>query len=156
MLTAGTSSPLQTQVASIGPYRVLLSFYSLPRVAQNLQMTVGPETPGETLHFTQALLKPGPGTDANVVRAAISPTGDQFDVYNVNVTPPARGAWLLELTVTGSQGTFISDIRLNAQGPPAIPTWLGWTIGMLPVPFIVAFVLAQIRWRQRIKRTTPK
>ncbi len=152
VLTAGTSSPLQTQIASVGPYRVLLSFYSLPRVAQELQMTVGPDTPGETLRFPQALLKPGPGTDANVIRAAISPTGDQVDVYNVNVTPPARGTWLLNLTVSGSQGTYNASISMNVQGPPAIPTWLGWTIGMLPIPFILAFIWMQVRWRRRIKR----
>lgn len=154
-LTAGTSSPLQTQIVNVGPYHIILSFYSLPRVAQELQMTVGPQMPGETLRFPQALLKPGPGTDANVLRADVSPTSDEIDVYNVNVTPPARGSWLLNLTVSGPRGTYTGDIPMNVQGPPAIPAWLGWTIGMLPVPFIIAFLWTQVRWRRRIKRSVP-
>jgi len=36
ILTAGGASPLATQHAKIGPYQLLLSYYSLPRAGQAL------------------------------------------------------------------------------------------------------------------------
>jgi hypothetical protein len=146
--TAAGASPLQTQIVTIGPYQLLLSFYSLPRVSQQLRLTIGPKESGMTLHFTQALLKPGPHTDGNIIAVSITPTSDVPGTYNVSLTPPVRGEWLLHLDVSGPSGSFAGNIPMNVQGPPAIPTWLGWSIGMIPLPLLVAFIWWQIRWRK--------
>ncbi len=147
--TAAGASPLETQTARVGPYQLLLNFYSLPRVGQQLNLTMGPQTRAIRLQFEQVLLEPAAGTDANVVRVAVSPTSDTPGFYNINVTPPVRGKWLLHLTVSGPEGSFTGDIPLNVQGPPAIPTWLGWLIGMIPLPFLIAFIWSQVRRRKR-------
>ena len=146
--TAPGSAPLVIQTAQIGPYRLLLSFYSLPRVGQQLNMTIESKTPAVSLRFSQAVLKPAPSTDANIVRVTISPTNDTPGVYNVNVTPPVRGLWLLHLTVSGPTGSFIGDIPMNVEGPPVIPTWLGWLIGLLPLPLLIIFIWVQVGWRK--------
>jgi hypothetical protein len=78
----------------------------------------------------------------------LSPDSDSKGVYKVNVTPPIRGGWLLHLTVSGPSGVVVGDIPINVEGPPAIPTWLGWTIGLLPLPILMAFIWLQVGWRK--------
>jgi hypothetical protein len=70
VFSSAGASPLATQTARIGPYRLLLSFYSLPRTGQQLNMTIQPATSGVSLRFSQAVLNPAPGTDATPVGAA--------------------------------------------------------------------------------------
>jgi hypothetical protein len=147
-LTAAGTSPLATQTAQIGPYRLLLSFYSLPRAGQQLNMTIGSKTPGVGLRFSQVMLNPAPSTDAISVRVALSPDSDTPGVYDVHLTPSVRGQWLLHLTVSGTAGSFTGDIPLVVQGPPVIPTWLGWLIGLTPLPLIVIFFWSQVKWRK--------
>lgn len=149
--SAAGASPLATQTAYIGPYHLLLSFYSLPRTEQLLNMTIQSTTPGVSLRFSQAVLTPAPGTDAIPVHVRISPDSDTHDVYDVNVTPPIRGLWLLHMTVSGPAGSFAGDIPINVLGPPAMPIWLGWLIGLFPLPLLIVFILAQLRWRKRLR-----
>jgi hypothetical protein len=146
--TAAGISPLATQTAQIGPYSLLLSFYSLPRTGQQLNMTIEAKTLGVSLQFSQAVLKPAPSTDAIPVRVIISPDSDTPSVSDITVTPPIRGLWLLHLTVSGPAGSSVGDIPINVQGPPVIPTWLGWLIGLLPLPLLVTFIWSQVGWRK--------
>ena len=146
--TAAGSSPLATQDAQVGPYRLLLSFYSLPRVGQQLNMTIQSKIPGQQVQFSQVVLNPAPGTDANTVRVSINPDADNPAVYDVYVTPPVRGPWLLHLTIKGSTGSVTGNIPISVAGPPVIPTWLGWLIGLLPLPLLIAFIWLQVNWRK--------
>jgi hypothetical protein len=144
-LTAGGASPLATQVVHVGPYSLLLSFYSLPRVDQDLNMTIESANSTMQLQFTQATLNPAPGTDGNVVKVQLTPDSDQGGVYDVTTRPTVRGTWLLHLIVSGNAGSYVGNIPLTVQGPPTIPTWLGWAIGLVPLPFLIAFLWLQIR-----------
>jgi len=146
--TAAGSSPLATQDAQVGPYRLLLSFYSLPRVGQELNMTIQSKIPGQQVQFSQVVLNPAPGTDANAVHVSISRDADNAQVYDVYVTPSVRGLWFLHLTVKGGSGSVTGDIPINVAGPPVIPTWLGWLIGLLPLPLLIAFIWLQVNWRK--------
>jgi hypothetical protein len=150
--TAAGISPLATQSAKIGPYQLLLSFYSLPRVGQQLSMTIESKTHGVRLQFSHAVLNPAPSTDAIPARVTIGPESDTPGVYNVSVTPSVRGLWLFHVTVSGPSGSFTGDIPINVLGPPAMPLWLGWLIGLLPLPVLIAFVWSQVRWRARMAR----
>lgn len=148
VLTAGGASPLLTQNARIGPYSLLLNYYSLPRAGQALSMMVQSEKQGERLQFTQAVLSPAKGTDANTVRVQLRPDGDTPGGMYVDVTPPIRGAWLLHISVEGSAGTISGNIPVVVEGPPEIPTWLGWLIGLLPLPLLITFIWLQVGWRR--------
>jgi uncharacterized membrane protein YhdT len=154
-LTAGGASPLETQIARLGPYQLLLSYYSLPRVGQSLNMTIGAAN-GAELQFSQATLVPAPGTDGNILRVQLTPDSDTPGLYDVAVTPPVRGNWYLHLTVSGSSGAVTGNIPMIVQGPPAMPTWLGWSIGLLPLPFLIAFIYMQIVARNRRKETVKR
>lgn len=147
-LTAGGASPLATQNASVGPYQLLLSFYSLPRAGQAMNMTIQSAQAGVNLQFSQAVLNPAPGTDGNTIGVTISPDSESRYVFDVNVTPPVRGKWLLHLAVTGADGSIVGNIPIAVDGPPAIPTWLGWLIGLVPLPLLIGFILWQVRWRK--------
>lgn len=146
VLTAAGSSPLTAQNAQIGPYRLLLSFYSLPRAGQELNMTIESNMPGVSVQFSQAVLNPAKGTDGNTIGVSITTDAEGRGVYDANVTPPVQGMWLLHLRATGSPGSVVGDIPINVEGPPAIPTWLGWLIGLLPLPLLIAFIWFQVRW----------
>ena len=147
-LTAAGSSPLATQDAQVGPYSLLLSYYSLPRAGQALSMTIAAKASTADLQFSQAVLNPARGTNGNTVGVQLSPDSDVQGVTDVSVTPPIRGTWLLHLTIRGSAGTVVGDIPIAVQGPPAIPTWLGWLIGLLPLPLLIAFIWLQVGWRK--------
>jgi len=148
-LSAAGISPLATQSAQVGPYQLLLSFYSLPRVGQQLNMTIEPKIAGMHLQFSEAVLNPASGTDAVPAKVTLSPEDDTPGVYDVNVTPSVRGQWLLHLTVSGPSGSFVGNIPIDVLGPPVMPTWLGWLIGLLPLPVIITFIWSQVRWRAR-------
>jgi hypothetical protein len=147
-LTAGGASPLAMQNAEIGPYHLLLSFYSLPRAGQELNMTIESGIPGMSVQFSQSVLNPAKGTDGNTIAVTITPDNEAPGVYDVHVTPPVQGRWLLHLQVTGSSGIVPGDIPINVGGPPAIPTWLGWLIGLLPLPLLIIFIWFQFGWRK--------
>jgi hypothetical protein len=147
-LTAGGASPLATQNARIGPYQLLLSFYSLPRAGQELNMTIESTIPGMRVQFSQSVLNPAKGTDGNTVAVKITSDNEAQGVYDVHVTPPVQGRWLLHLQVTGLSGDVPGDIPINVDGPPAIPTWLGWLIGLLPLPLLIIFIWFQFGWRK--------
>jgi hypothetical protein len=146
-LSAAGISPLATQSAQVGPYQLILSFYSLPRVGQQLNMTIEPKTASMHLQFSGAVLNPAPKTDAVPAKVTLGAESDTPGVYDVTVTPSVRGQWLLHLTVSGPSGPFVGNIPIDVLGPPAMPTWLGWLIGLLPLPVILIFVWSQIRWR---------
>ncbi len=130
-LTAGGASPLATQRAKIGPYQLLLSYYSLPRAGQALSMTIESSTPGVTVQFSQAALNPAPGTDAKTVSVTLTPNSDSEGVQ-----------------VTGVSGSVVGVIPINVDGPPEIPTWLGWLIGLTPLPLLLGFIWLQVKWRK--------
>jgi hypothetical protein len=148
-LTAGGASPLETQNATVGPYQLLLSFYNLPRAGQAMNMTIESAQAGVNLQFSQAVLNPAPGTDGNTIGVTITPDSESRYVFDVNVTPPVRGKWLLRLMVTGADGSIVGTIPITVDGPPAIPTWLGWLIGLVPLPLLIGFLLWQVRWRKK-------
>lgn len=150
LVSAGGASPLATQEAMIGPYRVLLSFYSLPHAGQALNMTIESEMREMHVLFSHAKFVPGAGTDANILDVQLVVDRESASVYDVDVTPPIRGKWLFELQIEGSAGTATGSIPIQVDGPPAIPTWLGWLLGLSPLPFIVVFLWLQVRWRKRL------
>ncbi len=154
LLTAGGASPLATQIAQVGPYRVLLSFYSLPRVAQSTNMTIGAATSGQQMQFSHIMLKPAPGTDSNIVAVQATPDSDNPHILDLVTTPSVRGNWFLAITINGAAGTVTGNIPIVVAGPPAIPTWLGWLIGLIPLPILLAFFWIQITGRNQQHKTT--
>jgi len=148
-LTGAGASPLATQNATVGPYLVLLSFYSLARAGQAMNLTIQSSRPAQPLKFTGAILNPAPGTDATPVNIILTLDKEGQNVYDVQATPPIKGKWLLHMRVSGQLGAVSGDIPIDVDGPPAIPLWLGWLIGLTPLPFILLFIMYQVIWRKQ-------
>ena len=53
--------------------------------------------------------------------------------------------WLFGFTivVTGSAGRGEVSVPVLATAPPAIPLWLGWLIGFIPLAGLLAFLSTQ-------------
>jgi len=56
---------------------------------------------------------------------------------------PVQGLWHLQITVDGASGRGEADVPITATAPPAIPGWLGWTIGFVPLAGLLLFLLMQ-------------
>jgi hypothetical protein len=55
-----------------------------------------------------------------------------------------QGSWKLQVQVDGPNGQQTFDIPIKATTLPAIPIWLGWLLGFIPVYGIVVFLIMQI------------
>ena len=94
---------------------------------------------------------PGPGTDAVRVRGEIAAHTDEPGVFVGEVALPVRGGWILELAVSGAAGEGVARVPVAAAAPDAIPTWLGWAIGLAPTLGLAAFAWRQRRYLRRLQ-----
>jgi hypothetical protein len=60
----------------------------------------------------------------------------------------------MHIVVNGSAGQGQANIPITAVAPSAIPTWLAWNIGLLPVYGLLAFWITQIL-RKRAATQSP-
>nr|HET6901572.1 hypothetical protein [Ktedonobacteraceae bacterium] len=54
-----------------------------------------------------------------------------------------QGPWELDITVNGSAGQDEVLVPIAATAPPAIPDWLGWLIGFIPLYGLLVFLVLQ-------------
>jgi hypothetical protein len=103
-----------------------------------------------SLHYT-VTATPGPGVSGTLTQSDIDT--QQSTPYGTpgSITFVTRGDWTMHLVVNGSAGQGHADIPITAVAPPAIPAWLAWNIGLLPVYGLLVFWIMQIR-RLSIKK----
>ncbi len=146
---AHPSGPARSVPVTAGPYQVIVSFYDdPPRTGRALAFSVDPiagvQLPGRLQVAARA--EPGPGTNAVPVRASVGAHAEVPAGVAGTVTLPVAGAWVLVLDFQGPLGQARAQVPLQALPPPAIPRWLGWLIGLVPV-FALVGVLAGESWR---------
>ena len=142
---AHNTGPLKTFPVHIGPYPATVNYYSNPRGGQALQFTIVPDRSVRgPLHY-QVTAVPGTSVDAVPVKAVLEPDVDNPAGTAGRVNLPVSGQWLLSVDVAGPLGPGAGDVPILAGAPPAMPEWLGWLIGLLPVWAILGFILAQAR-----------
>ena len=129
---------------SAGPYLLSVQLNDDPaKVEQPLELTVQPlpgsaALDGATVTVTGV---PGLGTDAMQTReTTMQPVSGEPGSYTGQVSFPVRGAWDLEVGVSGPAGEKTASVPLIVAAPEAIPVWLGWLIGMSPLAGVVWFV----------------
>ena len=127
----------RTEQLSAGPYLLWVQLREDPaQVEQPLELAVqslpdGAALDGATITVTGV---PGLGTDATRTRETVlQPETDEPGSYTGQVSFPVRGAWDLEVRVSGPAGEGTASVPLTVAAPAAIPVWLGWLIAMSPL-----------------------
>jgi hypothetical protein len=142
--TTHGSMPKRVVHVMAGPYALMVSLYDYPANAGfALPFAIAPQEPGnEHLSFNVSSI-PGKEVSATPVRASIGadpnvPGGIQGDA---EIT--VQGPWVLHIVVDGAAGQGTVDVPITATAPPAIPGWLGWSIGAIPLVGLLVFLLMQ-------------
>jgi hypothetical protein len=133
------STPARVVQVKAGPYPLTVSLYKdSANAGYALPFTIS-SPQAKSLTFDASTV-PAEGVDATPVHASLTatPNGAQG---TAEIT--VQGAWTLQVDVNGSAGPGTALVPINATAPPAIPLWLGWLIGLIPLYGLLLFLLLQ-------------
>jgi len=138
--------PARSETLTAGPYVIVLNlFQDPPEVEQPLDVSI---VCRDNAHLSGQIIGiPGPGTDGVIVRAKLIPASQQPGTLVGAIHLPVRGAWHLVVELDGSRGHGMASLDVTVTAPNAIPTWLGWLIGLSPL--VGCTWLAWQQWRYR-------
>jgi hypothetical protein len=136
-------APYSSTPARIGPYVLEVRYYSEPVGSRELPFEIVPIGGAPTPNVYAVLAVPGPSTNAVPVQARMQrATGHAGASGLVNL--PVSGTWLLNIEVDGPLGPAGGDAPIVAALPAAaMPEWLAWLIGTVPVSATLSFVLVR-------------
>ena len=147
--------PPRSEKLTAGPYVIVLNlFQDPPEVEQPLNVSV---VCCVDAHLSGRIIGiPGLGTDGVIVRANLTPDA-QPETLVGSIRLPVRGAWHLVVDLNGSRGQGMAGLDVTVSAPNAIPTWLGWLIGLSPLVGCAWLVRQQWRYRRALlsKRHAP-
>jgi hypothetical protein len=153
------STPARVDQVTAGPYRFTVSLYDDPaRAGFALPFAIAPQgtTSGSwTYHVTSIpqgqkrpngqIVMSGPGDRvATPITDSVSPDAQVPGGVQGSAEITVQGQWNLQVVVNGPMGQQTFNVPVTATTLPAIPAWLGWVIGLIPVYGIVAYLLVLI------------
>lgn len=140
--TTHGSTPIRVVQTQAGPYPLAVSLYTYPAHASYaLPFAVAPTQPVEGTLTYQISSVPDPSdVPATPVRATFSSDPTVRNGVQGDAEITVQGKWTLQVTVSGPTGTFQTSVPILATAPPAIPLWLGWLIGGIPLYGLLAFL----------------
>jgi hypothetical protein len=142
-------APVKFIEAAAGPYNIKIALYNDPINAGDaipFNIAVAPGTRGPLSYAVTAI--PGPGVSGSLAQGDVN--AQQNTQYGVpgSITFVTRGPWTLNIVVSGPAGQGAAAIPVTAVAPPAMPGWLAWNIGLLPVYGLLIFWIAQARRKE--------
>ena len=142
--THGSTAARVVQVQA-GPYPLTVSLYTYPAHASYaLPFAIAPQQSIKgTLTYEVSSIPDPSDVPATPVRASLSPDSNVRNGVQGAAEITVQGQWTLDIVVTGSAGQGEALVPITATAPPAIPTWLGWVIGFIPLYALFAFLLSQ-------------
>jgi hypothetical protein len=147
-LAATTHGPTPARVVQVqaGAYPLTVSLYKDPADAGfALPFAIAPQQPIAGTLVYNVSSEPGYYVDATPVRATLSPDPAVPNGVQGAAEITVQGTWNLYIVVDGPTGQGSAYVEITAAAPPAIPEWLGWLIGLIPLYALLAFVLLQRR-----------
>lgn len=143
-------APVRYIDAQAGPYALKLALYSDSINAGEVipfNIAVAPGTQGSLTY--QVTARPGHGVPGGLSQGDVN--ARQSTSYGVpgSITLVTRGQWTLHIAITGPAGQGEAAIPLTAVTLPAIPAWLAWNIGLLPLYGLLLFWVVQSRHAAR-------
>ena len=136
--------PARVVHVTAGPYHLKVSLYKDPANAGfALPFAIAPEQAVQgTLTYDVTSL-PSEEISATPVHASISPDANVANGVQGAAEITVQGQWGLAIHVNGPAGSGEVNVPIIATAPPAIPDWLGWLIGFIPLYGLLAFLLLQ-------------
>ncbi len=143
--TTHGSTPARVVQVQAGPYPLTVSLYTYPAHASYaLPFAVAPQRSlSGTLTYDVSSVPDPSDVPATPVRASLSPDPNAHNGVQGDAEITVQGKWALDIVVTGSAGRGEASVPITATAPPAIPTWLGWVIGFIPLYGLFVFLLSQ-------------
>lgn len=160
------NTPARVDQVSAGLYHFTVSLYDDPAHAGftlpfaiaptgasagswNYQVTSVPQ--GTPFRNGQILL--GDQRTATPIKDSVSPDPKVPGGVQGDAEITVQGQWNLHVIVDGPAGQQTFDVAITATTLPAIPTWLGWLLGFIPVYGIIIFLLVVMRRRRQSKQS---
>lgn len=148
------STPKRVIHTMAGPYALTVNLYDYPANAGfTLPFSIQAQ-PAQSLTYSVFSIPTGP-ISATQVRASIGPDANHPGGIQGDAEITVQGPWVLRITVNGPSGQGIANVPIVATAPPAIPLWLGWFIGSIPLIILILFLVMQGRGRKKTPTTTP-
>jgi hypothetical protein len=154
--TTHGSTPARVMQVHAGPYPLTVSLYTYPAHASYaLPFAIAPrQSIRGTLTYDVTSIPDPSDAPATPVRASLSPDSNVRNGVQGAAEITVQGTWALDILVTGSAGQGEVSVPITATAPPAIPTWLGWVIGGIPLYGLLVFLLTQRGRKARQEETT--
>jgi hypothetical protein len=154
--TVPGSTPVRVVHVNAGPYPLTVSLYRDPANAGfALPFAIAPtQAVHGTLTFDVSSI-PAQGVSATPVHASLGPDASNANAVRGDAEITVRGQWYLGIHVSGPQGEATVRVPITATAPPALPLWIGWLIGFIPLYGLLAFLLLQPGRKERQDQTTP-
>ncbi len=149
---ASSGKPARTQAFTVGPYTVVVDFSeSPPIVGQDYTLTISNHA---ALPLTGTLIaQPVFGTDAIPVHTALTQVDGNTHMLTGTLHLVVRGAWTIIMDLNGPHGHGSASFNVTVTAPNAMPAWLGWIIGLLPLVGCVWLIWHQWRYRNTLLKT---
>jgi hypothetical protein len=143
--TTHGSTPARVVQVQAGPYPLTVNLYTYPAHASYaLPFAIAPrQSIRGTLTYDVTSIPDESDVPATPVRASLSPDSNVRNGVQGDAEITVQGKWALDIVVTGSAGRGETFVPIIATAPPAIPTWLGWAIGFIPLCGLLVFLLMQ-------------
>ncbi len=142
--TTHGSTPARVVHVNAGPYSLTVNLYKYPANAgYALPFSIAPQQSINGTLSYDVFSVPAYGIHATPVRASLRPDANVHNGVQGTAEITVQGDWTLRITITGPSGTSVAEVPITATAPPAIPLWLGWLIGLIPLYGLLAFLLSQ-------------
>ncbi len=152
--TTHGNTPKRVVHVMAGPYALTVNLYDYPANAGfTLPFSIQAQ-PAQQLTYSVFSVPTG-HISATTVRASISPETQHPGSIQGDAEITVRGPWVLRITVNGNAGSYMVNVPIEATAPPAIPNWLGWFIGSIPLIILLLFLILQRRGRRNPSARTP-
>lgn len=137
--------PVKIVHVQAGPYPLIVNLYTYPAHASYaLPFSIAPQqSTNGTLTYDVTSIPDDGDAPATPVRASLRPDANVQNGTQGNAEITVQGTWTLDIIVNGPAGQGQGRIPIVATAPPAIPEWLGWTIGLIPLYGLLLFLLLQ-------------
>jgi hypothetical protein len=145
--TTHGNTPKRVEHVMAGPYALTVNLYTYPANAGfALPFSIQAQS-AQPLTYSVFSVPMG-DLHATPVRASFGADAQHPGSIQGDAEITVRGPWVLRITINGSSGSGTVDVPIEATAPPAIPNWLGWFIGSIPLIILLLFLVLQGRGRK--------